>query len=226
MISLLRTQRECRRMVKNRLIRFIVLVAVGLVLGGFIALAQIYAGKGGAPGNGGGPGFSSPPMAGVQIGGPFTLVDQDGKTVTEKDFPGFKLIYFGFTFCPSVCPTELQKITLAMDALGKAGDSVQPVFITIDPERDTVPVMREYVKLFHPRLVGLTGSREQIDATIGAYRVYAAKVQEEGMSDYTMDHSSFIYLMSPDDRLLAIYKTQDKADDMAKDIAARIKSES
>lgn len=213
-------------MVKDRLIRFIVLVAVGLVLGGFIALAQIYAGKGDAPGNGVGSGFSSLPMAGVQVGGPFTLVDQTGRTVTEKDFSGFKLIYFGFTFCPSVCPTELQKITLAMDALGKAGDSVQPIFITIDPERDTVPVMREYVKLFHPRLTGLTGSREQIDAAIGAYRVYAAKVQEEGMSDYTMDHSSFIYLMSPDDRLLAIYKTQDKADDMAKDIAARIKSES
>ena len=154
------------------------------------------------------------------FGGPFTLSDQTGKTVTEKDFAGkYRLIYFGFTYCPAICPTELSKITATLTALGPAGRNIVPVFITVDPERDTVDKMKNYVSLFHPSLIGLTGTPEQIKAVLKDYKIYAAKRQDEGMSDYTMDHSSFIYFMGPDDRLLHIFKTQDTADSMAKTIS-------
>lgn len=207
-------------MIRNRLLRILVLVAIGLALGGGFAFVEIMAaGKGGTdrPGIGGS-------MAGVPIGGPFTLIDHTGKTVTEKDFPGHKLVYFGFTYCPAICPTELQKIAQVMEELGPRGDSLQPLFITVDPERDTPQIMQKYVEMFHPRLVGLTGSPAQIEAAVKAYRVYAAKAQDDALSDYTMDHSSFTYLISHDNKLLAIYKIQDKAEDIAQDIARRLES--
>ncbi|MEZ5919339.1 MAG: SCO family protein [Alphaproteobacteria bacterium] len=148
------------------------------------------------------------------------MTDHNGQRVSEKDFAGsYKLIYFGFTYCPAICPTELQKITRVMKALPEeAAAKIQPLFITVDPERDTVPVMKDYVSLFDPRLIGLTGSRDDIDRTLDAYRIFATKVQEEGAEDYTMDHSSFIYLMSPDDRLISIYRIQDDAEMMRADI--------
>ncbi len=149
------------------------------------------------------------------FGGPFTLVDQDNKTVTEKDFTGkFRLIYFGFTYCPAICPTELSKITNAMKGLGERGNIIQPMFITVDPERDTPEKMKNYISLFNPSLVGLTGTPDQIKQALKGYKIYAAKVQDAGMSDYTMDHSSFIYFMGPDDRLLYIFKTEDTAQQM------------
>lgn len=146
------------------------------------------------------------------FGGPFTLTDQNGKTVTEKDLSGkYRLIFFGFTYCPAICPTELAKITNAMKGLGDQAANIQPVFISVDPERDTPEKMKSYVSLFHPSLIGLTGTSDQVKQTLKAYKVYAAKVQDDGMSDYTMDHSSFIYFIGPDDRLLHIFKTQDTA---------------
>jgi cytochrome oxidase Cu insertion factor (SCO1/SenC/PrrC family) len=165
-------------------------------------------------------------VPGIKVGGPFELVDQSGATVTEKNYTGkYKLIYFGFTYCPAICPTELQKITAAMNTLEPAlAENIQPLFISIDPERDTVSVMREYVKLFHPRLQGLTGSRAQIDKVLADYRVFAKKVQEPGMSDYTMDHSSFIYLMDKDDNLLSIYRIQDDDAFVAADIREKLAS--
>ncbi|MCA8928304.1 MAG: SCO family protein [Alphaproteobacteria bacterium] len=129
------------------------------------------------------------------IGGPFELVDQDGRTRTDKDFLGQNLlIYFGYTFCPDVCPTELSKIAAAMDLLPEDAN-VTPIFITIDPERDTPAQMKAYVSAFHPRMVGLTGTPEQVAAAAKAYRVYFAKNTSGGTTEYTMDHTSIIYFM-------------------------------
>ena len=155
------------------------------------------------------------------FGGPFTLTDHTGKTVTEKDFAGkYRLIYFGFTYCPAICPTELAKITSALGLLGDKGKDIQPLFITVDPERDTVDAMRKYVSLFHPTLIGLTGTAEQTKEVAKAYKIYFAKVQDESMSDYTMDHSSFIYFIAPDNRLLQIFRMEDSAETMA-DVISR-----
>lgn len=140
------------------------------------------------------------------IGGPFTLVDQDGNTVTDADFHGrYMLIYFGYTYCPDVCPTGLTRNSDALDLMGDAADKVVPVFITVDPERDTVALMKDYADFFHPRLVALTGTPEQIAAVAKAYRVYYAKAQEEGADadDYLVDHTSITYVMGPDGQFLS-----------------------
>lgn len=151
--------------------------------------------------------------------GPFTLTATTGETVNEKSWPDkYKLIYFGFTYCPAICPTELQKITYALNALPDKIAVIQPLFATVDPERDTPAKMKEYVAMFHPSLVGLTGTPKQVDVALKSFKIYAAKVQEEGMSDYTMDHSSFIYFIAPDGRLLQIYKKEDTAEDIAASI--------
>lgn len=138
------------------------------------------------------------------VGGPFTLTDQNGRRVTEKDFLGkYMLAFFGYTYCPDVCPTELQVMMAALDALGPDGSLVQPVFISIDPERDTPEVLKSYVENFGPRLIGLTGTAEEVAATAKAYRVYYAKSDSTPSStDYLMDHSSIIYLMGPDGRFV------------------------
>lgn len=130
------------------------------------------------------------------VGGPFALIDHTGKPRTEADFRGkFLLIYFGFTYCPDLCPTDLQAIGLALDRLGKAGDTVQPLFITVDPERDTQQLLADYVPMFHPRLIGLSGDATSIRQAARAYKVYYAKVPTENGSDYTVDHSGYVYLM-------------------------------
>lgn len=133
------------------------------------------------------------------IGGPFSLVDHTGRRVTEKDFAGrYLLIYFGYTYCPDVCPAELQVMTAVLEKLGPLAERITPIFITIDPERDTVKQMASYVTNFHPRLVGLTGTSEEIRAVAKAYRVYYAKAKDGSSdADYLMDHSSFVYLMDP-----------------------------
>lgn len=141
------------------------------------------------------------------IGGAFAMVDQNGDPFTQEDLEGhFSLIYFGYTYCPDICPTELTIIADALDLLGEAGRQVTPIFVTVDPERDTVEQMKMYVHHFHPRLVGLTGSVEQVAAMAKAYRVYYAKVPEAGATskdDYLMDHTAVVYLMDPDGRFRA-----------------------
>jgi len=134
------------------------------------------------------------------VGGPFTLTDQQGAEVTEQDFAGrFMLIYFGYTFCPDFCPMSLSTMVEALDLLApEQVQQVAPILITIDPERDTVAQLAEYVPLFDPRLVGLTGTPEQTAAAAKAYRVYFNKVEEGDPDAYLMDHSTFIYLMGPD----------------------------
>lgn len=155
------------------------------------------------------------------IGGPFTLVDQDGKTRSDADFHGrYLLVYFGYTFCPDLCPTELQTISDALDRLGDKAAKVQPLFITVDPARDTVPVMKAYVSHFHASLVGLTGSPLQIAAAARAYRVYFAKAPAaDGSDEYLMDHSGFVYLMAPDGHYITHFTPQTTAKQMAKAIA-------
>lgn len=156
----------------------------------------------------------------VAIGGPFTLVNGAGETVTQEAFRGqYMLVYFGYTFCPDVCPTSLGTVGAAMDALPDAvAQQVTPVFITVDPERDTPEVVGDYVRHFHPRMVGLTGSAEQVDAAVKAYRAYYQKApQEDG--PYLMDHSSIVYLMGPDGQFIRHFSHGTPPDEMAEGIA-------
>lgn len=207
--------------IKHRLKRSLILAVIAVLIGAAIGYFQARQESGPArviqkP-------AQQTAMPGVKIGGPYELVDHTGKAVTDRNFAGkYKLIYFGFTYCPAICPTELQKISKVLNMMEEEASNIQPLFITVDPERDTPAVMKNYVGLFHPRLIGLTGSRAQIDDVLKSYRVFAKKVQDPDMNDYTMDHSSYIYLMSPEDKLLTMYRIQDKADFIIRDIRARL----
>ncbi len=162
---------------------------------------------------------------GVSLGGPFTLVDHTGRTVTERDFAGRALlVYFGFTYCPDVCPTELGTIAAALDAMGPAAERVTPVFISIDPERDTPEAMADYVSRFHPRMVGLTGSAEQVAQAARAYRVYYAKVQPRDTTAYLMDHSSFIYFVGPDARVRSLFRPESTPEAIAAAVSAQLRA--
>ncbi len=157
------------------------------------------------------------------IGGPFELTDQNGARRTEADFRGrFMLVYFGFTYCPDVCPTDLAQMALAVDRLGPAGDIVQPIFVTLDPERDTPEHLKDYMSLFHPRFVGLGGSPAAVRDAARAYRVYYEKVPREDGTEYTIDHSAFIYLMAPDGRYLGFFPPGTPAERMAESIRAQL----
>ena len=148
------------------------------------------------------------------IGGPFALVDHTGKARTDEDFRGkLLLIYFGYSYCPDVCPTDLQQIGLAVGRLGIAGEAVQPLFITLDPERDTATHLADYVTLFHPRLIGLTGSAAQIRRVALAYKVYYAKYPP-GSADYVVDHTSFIYLLDENGKYIGFFPPGTTADRM------------
>jgi len=153
------------------------------------------------------------------IGGPFHLIDQNGKPRTDADFRGqYMLVYFGYTSCPDVCPTTLQAITNAMGKLGADAAKVTPIFITVDPQRDTPDVLKAYASNFDPRLVALTGSAAEIAAAAKAYRVYYAKVGSG--ADYSMDHSSIVYLMGPDGKYLGHFGMDATAADIAAGIRA------
>ena len=133
------------------------------------------------------------------VGGPFQLVDHSGQTVTEESFDDrYLLVYFGYAYCPDICPTELLIMGQAVDELGDLSNEVQPLFITVDPARDTVAALAEYVPAFHPRLVGLTGSDEQIHDAAKAYRVYYRLNEPDENGAYLVDHTSYIYFMDPD----------------------------
>lgn len=179
-----------------------------------------------------------------EIGGPFSLIDHHGRAVSDRDFRGkLMLVFFGYTYCPDVCPTELQIISQAMDELGAAGDDVQPLFVTVDPERDTVEVLADYLSNFHPRILGLTGPPDRIAAAAAAYRVAYFKVfyppfdddekaagdandetantdatsSENGNdnADYLMNHSTVTYLMGRDGRFLALFSYGTDPSEMA-----------
>jgi len=139
-------------------------------------------------------------VAGAEIGGPFELTDQHGKRVTSAEvIDGPTLIYFGYTFCPDVCPVDTAVMASAVDLLAAQGFAVKPVFITIDPARDTPEALAYYAEAVHPGLVALTGTEEEIAAVAKAYKVYYEKVQVEGSAaEYLMNHSTFTYFMMPD----------------------------
>jgi protein SCO1 len=151
------------------------------------------------------------------IGGPFSLVGGDGKPVTDRDFRGrYMLIFFGFTHCPDICPAELQVVAQALEQLGDKAKKVVPIFITLDPERDTPEAMANYVKSFGPNFVGLTGSPEAIAAAAKAYRVAYCKVEnKESAGDYSVDHSALVYLMDPEGRYVTHFSYGLSADQMA-----------
>ena len=152
------------------------------------------------------------------IGGPFALVDQTGASVTERNLKGKpSLIFFGFTHCPDVCPTALFEMSELLRAMGKDGDRVNAMFVSVDPERDDVAAMKEYLSSFDSRLKGLTGSPESVAQMISAYRVYAKKVPLKD-GDYTMDHTALIYLMDRDGRFVRPFDLKRKPDEAADDL--------
>jgi protein SCO1/2 len=149
------------------------------------------------------------------IGGPFTLVATDGKTVTDQTYRGkWMLVYFGYTFCPDACPTALNNISVALTKLRADANRIQPLFITVDPKRDTPAVMADYLKSFDPRIVGLTGSQAQTDNAAKAYRVYVAPQKSAG-EDYLVDHSAYLYLMSPQGKFVNVIAGDVPGDQMA-----------
>nr|VDC93083.1 unnamed protein product [Brassica oleracea] len=165
------------------------------------------------------------PSAGkAAIGGPFSLIRDDGKRVTEKDLMGkWTILYFGFTHCPDICPDELIKLSASIDKIKeKSGVDVVPVFISVDPERDTVEQVHEYVKEFHPKLVGLTGSPEEIKSVARSYRVYYMKTEEED-SDYLVDHSIVMYLMSPEMSFVKFYGKNHDVDSLTDGVVKEIR---
>lgn len=195
-------------------LRLLLVVVASFLIGGAAAFALVL--------------YSMPQRGGIVsssgkalVGGPFSLVDHTGKQVTEQDFRGkLMLMFFGFTNCPDVCPSELQVMTAALDQLGAKAADVVPVFVTVDPERDTVEQMAQYVANFSPRLVGLTGTPAQIAAAAKAWRVYYAKVNDESSTaGYTMDHSAIVYLMGRNGEYLAHFAYGTDAEAMAAGIA-------
>jgi protein SCO1/2 len=154
---------------------------------------------------------------GISIGGPFTLQDGNGKPVTDRDFRGkYMLVYFGYTFCPDVCPTTLNAVAEAMDKLGPAASRIQPLFITVDPARDTPAVVKQYAAAFGPKIVGLTGTAEEIAKVAKEYRVYYAEHRTgPGPNDYSMDHSSVLYLMNPEGAFVAPVRADQSGDEIA-----------
>jgi protein SCO1/2 len=159
-------------------------------------------------------------LAGAEIIGAFALTDHNGQTVTEKEYgEKYKLVFFGFTHCPHICPQGLQKLSLVLQSLGSQADNTAPLFISVDPQRDTPDVMKSFVTQFDPRLTGLTGTPEQVEAAKSAFKVYAAKVANDtNPEDYMMDHSSYLYLMSPDNRLIGLFDTEDSVETITQEI--------
>jgi protein SCO1/2 len=149
------------------------------------------------------------------VGGPFELIDHTGKTRTDADFRGkLLLVYFGYTTCPDICPTDLMQISLAVEKLGNDGADVQPLFISVDPERDTTDVLAQYVANFHPRLIGLTGTPAQIRAVAESYKVYFAKYLPPDGAVYLIDHTGFVYLMGRSGEYLGFFPPGTSADRM------------
>ena len=162
-------------------------------------------------------------VAGVSIGGPFTLTDaRTGATVTDASYRGrWMLVYFGYTFCPDICPTDLQKMVAALAGAGAAAGRITPLFITVDPGRDNAATLARYVGLFSPQLVGLTGNQAEIAAVIRAYRVYVETVPPASPgAPYLVNHSAFMYLMNPAGKLAAIFPPDVKTADLAHQLAA------
>ena len=172
----------------------------------------------------GGEAPARPPLAGAPIGGPFALTDQDGHRVTDRSFAGrYRIMYFGYTFCPDVCPTTAQTIGAAMRELDKSDPAVSakvvPVFVTVDPARDTPAVLKQFVSAFYPRFVGLTGDPAAVARVVDAYKVYAKPQGKTGAGGYLVNHSNAAYLMDPDNKPVALLPTDQGTQATADEIA-------
>jgi len=153
---------------------------------------------------------------GGDIGGPFTLLDTAGKAVTDKDVLSKpSLVYFGYTFCPDVCPLDMARTAEAVDILEERGFDVNPVFISIDPARDTPEVLADFASNLHPKMIGLTGSEEQVKAASQAYKTYYRKQESDDPEFYLMDHSTFTYLVLPETGFVDFFRRDDTAEQMA-----------
>jgi protein SCO1 len=155
------------------------------------------------------PPLSEAPLAGAAIGGPFTLTDQDGKQRSYAEFDGqYRMVYFGYTNCPDICTPDMQHLMAGLKAFEKVqpklAAKVQPIFITVDPKRDTPAVLKEFTSAFHPRLIGLTGSQADIEAAAKAFAIYFDEVEGSSAENYLMSHSQTPYLMGPDGKPLAL----------------------
>lgn len=160
------------------------------------------------------------------IGGPFMLTTIDGRTVTDQTYRGkWLLIYFGYTFCPDACPTALSNMSIALQTLGAEADKIQPLFITVDPKRDTARVMASYLESFDPRIVGLVGTQEQTDAIVKTYRLYVGTEKEPG-DTYLVAHSTYVYLMDPDGMFADVIEGGTPGDQMADAVRKLIKEHS
>jgi protein SCO1/2 len=193
--------------------RIIIMVCIaGVVIAGTVAVALF---------RGNGDQVNGRSIGIALIGGPFNLVDHSGRAVSEKSWPDrHLLVFFGYTNCPDICPTELQTIAVALDGLGDKAQSVQALFITVDPERDTPEVLAAYVAAFHPRIIGLTGSGEQVRAAGDAYRIYSGKIKSHVHGEYLMSHSSFVYLIGANGQYLTHFRPNTDPAEMARKIGA------
>lgn len=164
---------------------------------------------------------------GARIGGSFTLTDQMGNKFTDKDLLGkVTLIYFGFTFCPDICPTSLQKISEVINTLEKYGMDILPIFVTVDPKRDTQNLMKEYLEHFNGKIIGLTGSQDQVRNVTNLYKVYYAVAENHDKNDdkYMLDHSSFIYLMGRDGKYIKHFYMSNTAKEIIEYIRVNYKT--
>jgi protein SCO1/2 len=175
--------------------------------------------------------IARPESVEAPIVGHFDLTDDEGEAVTEATYAGsYMLVYFGYTFCPDICPTELSKLTAALEQFEakspERAEKVVPIFISVDPERDTQAALKDYTDYFHPRLVALTGTPAQLRKAAAAFKVYFAKVFPDGRSrgtnEYLIDHSSQIYLMGPDARYLTHFTAANSAEDIAAELDRRV----
>lgn len=175
-----------------------------------------------------GSGAEQPPLAGARIGGPFALTNQDGRQVSDRDFAGrYRLMYFGYTYCPDVCPVDLQKLAAGYARLEKTDPDVAariaPIFVSIDPERDTPSVLKQYVSAFHPKLTGLTGTPEQIASTAKTFAIIYSKEQQPGATGYLMNHSRLAYLFDPDGKPIALISHDGAPDAIAAELKRWVK---
>lgn len=167
---------------------------------------------------------SLPPLAGAAIGGEFELVSEDGETVRWSDFDGqYRTVYFGYAYCPDICPTDNQRAMAGLRAFEQANPDaaaqIQPIFISIDPERDTPEVVGEFTDAFHPRLIGLTGSAEQIEDAASSFAVFYAEGEDSDGGGYLMDHSNVTYLFGPNGKPIATLPTDEGAEAVAEELA-------
>lgn len=169
-----------------------------------------------------------PPLEGAQIGGPFALRDQNGRAVTEKSWPGqYRIVYFGYTYCPDVCPVDMQNIGAGMRVLEKSDPAIAarivPIFITVDPARDTPAVLKNFVAAFHPRMVGLTGSPEEIAKTAKEFAIFYRPGEKTEGGGYMVDHSRQAYLMDPTNKPLSLVPQDETPEAIAAELRKWVK---